>query len=157
MKAELVARGGAWLAAAWVGVMAGVGAIAAPVLFSVLPRAEAGLVAGRLFSVEATVGIALGALLALIGLQLGRDRAERGQGSRFGAELVLALAALFCIVVGHYALLPMIEAARAGQGALSFRALHAIATALFIARIAVVCVLAWRLSAPPQFSPAAVS
>ena len=157
MKAALVARGGAWLAAAWVGVMAGVGAVAAPVLFSVLPRPEAGLAAARLFSVEAMVGIALGALLALIGLQLGRDCAERGQGSRFGAELLLALAALFCIVAGHYALLPMIEAARAGQGTLSFGALHAIATALFVARIGVVGVLAWRLSAPLRLSPAVAS
>ena len=157
MKPELLARAGAWLAAAWVGVMVGVGAVAAPVLFALLPRADAGHVAARLFAIDATIGVALGALLALIGLQLGRDRAERGQGSRFGAELVLALAALFCIVAGHYALLPMIEAARAGQGMLSFAALHGIATAFFAVRIAIVGVLAWRLAAPLRLSPAAAS
>ena len=150
MKAELLGRAGAWLAAAWAGVMIGIGAVAAPVLFALLPRADAGRVASRLFSLDATIGIGAGAVLALIGLQLGRDRAEQGRGSRFGAELVLALAALFCIVAGYYATLPMIEAARAGQGSLSFGALHAITSAFFVARLAIVAVLAWRLSAPPR-------
>lgn len=148
MKVEVLARLGAWLAGAWLGVMIGIGAVAAPVLFAVLPRADAGRVAARLFSLEATIGVGAGAVLALIGLQLGRERAERGQGPRFGSELVLALAALFCIVAGHYALLPMIEAARAGQGSLSFGALHAIASAFFAARLAILAVLAWRLAAP---------
>jgi Domain of unknown function (DUF4149) len=128
--------------------MIGIGAVAAPALFSLLPRADAGRVAARLFSLEATIGICAGALLVLVGLQLGRDRGDRGQGSRFGAELILALGAIGCIVAGHYALLPMIEAARAGQGTLSFGALHAVASGFFAVRLALVAVLAWRLSAP---------
>ena len=148
MKARVLGRAGAWIAAAWAGLMLGIGAVAAPVLFQLLPRADAGRVAARLFSLEATIGLCAGAVLVLVGLQLGRDRAERTQGSRFGLELILALGAVACIVAGHYALLPMIGAARAGQGALSFGALHAIASAFFALRLALVAVLAWRLSRP---------
>lgn len=150
MKAVVLGRLGAWLAGAWAGVMIGVGVVAAPVLFSALPRGDAGRVAARLFSLDATIGIVVGAVLVLIGLQLGRDRAGRTQGSRFGLELGLAMAALLCIVVGHYALLPMIEEARAGQGSPSFGALHAIASTFFLAKLAIVAILAWRLSAPPR-------
>ena len=149
MKARALARAGAWIAGAWAGLMIGVGGVAAPLLFSMLLRADAGRVAARLFSLEATIGLCVGAVLVLVGLQLGRDRAERDQGSRFGAELILALAAVACIVVGHYAVQPMIEAARAGQGSLSFAALHAIASAFYALRLALVTLLAWRLSAPP--------
>jgi hypothetical protein len=150
VKAVLPGRLGAWLAGAWTGLTVGLGAVAAPVLFALLPRADAGRVTVRLFSLDATIGIGAGALLALIGLQLGRERAERGHGSRFGLELGLALAALLCIVVGHYALLPMIEEARAGHGTLSFGALHAIASAFFVAKVSIVAVLAWRLSGLPR-------
>ncbi|MEO8526074.1 MAG: DUF4149 domain-containing protein [Caldimonas sp.] len=150
MKAVALGRLGAWIAGAWAGVMIGLGVIAASVLFATLPRADAGRVAARLFSLDATIGIVVGAGLVLVGLQLGRDRAERGRGSRFSLEFGLALAALLCIVVGYYALLPMIEEARAGRGSLSFGALHAITSAFFVARLAIVAVLAWRLSAPPR-------
>lgn len=149
MKARALGRAGAWIAGAWTGLMIGVGGVAAPLLFSMLPRADAGRVAARLFSLEATIGLCIGGVLVLVGLQLGRDRAERHQGPRFSAELILALAAVACIVVGHYAVQPMIEAARAGQGSLSFAALHAIASAFYALRLVLVALLAWRLSAPP--------
>lgn len=148
MKARTLGRLGAELAGVWAGLMAGVGLVAAPVLFSALPRVDAGRIAAQLFALDATIGLGLGAALVLVGLQLGRGRAERHEGSRFGIELVLALAALCCIVVGYYALLPMLEAARAGQGALSFGALHAVSSAFFFARLAVVAALAWRLCGP---------
>jgi hypothetical protein len=148
VKIGAIDRVGAWLAGAWAGVMIGLGVIAAPVLFALLPRADAGRVAARLFSLDATIGIVVGAVLMLIGLQIGRDRAERTQGSRFSLEFALALAALLCIVIGYYALLPMIEEARAGRGALSFGTLHAIASAFFVVRLAIAAVLAWRLSPP---------
>ena len=149
MKAGPLGRVGAWLAGVWAGVMLGIGGIAAPVLFQLLPRADAGRIAGRLFAVEATAGICIGAVLVLVGLQLGRERAERGRGSRFGAELMLALGAVACIVAGHYALQPMLEAARAGQGSLSFGALHALSSGFFALRFLLVAALAWRLTAPP--------
>ena len=159
MNAPTLRHIGAGLAAAWAGAMAGIGGLAAPSLFRMLPSAEAGRIAGRLFSVEATVGGCVGALLVLVGLQLGRLRAEAGSGSRFGVELVLALAAVGCIVVGHYALLPMPEAARAGHGSASFAALHGLSSAFFAIRFVLVAALAWRLTAPPRpvLSPAAAS
>jgi hypothetical protein len=129
--------------------MLGIGAFAAPTLFQLLPRADAGRIAGRLFALEATAGICIGALLVLVALQLGRQRAERGLGSRFGGELMLALGAVGCIVAGHYALQPMMDAARAGTGSLSFGALHALSTGFFALRLLLVAALAWRLSAPP--------
>ena len=149
MNAATLGRAGAWLAGVWAGAMVGVGGIAAPALFQLLPRAEAGRIAGRLFSIEATLGVCVGAVLVLIGLQLGRERAERGRGSRFGAELVLALGAVGCIVAGHYGLVPMLEAARAGQGSLSFGTVHALSSGFFVLRLVLVAALAWRLTAAP--------
>jgi hypothetical protein len=149
VKAAALGRVGACLAGAWAGVMLALGAIAAPTLFQLLPRVDAGRIAGRLFALEATAGICIGAVLVLVGLQLGRQRAERGRGSRFGPELMLALAAVACIVAGHYALQPMLEAARAGQGSLSFGTLHAVSSAFFALRLLLVAALAWRLTAPP--------
>jgi hypothetical protein len=149
VKAAALGRVGACLAGAWAGVMLALGAIAAPTLFQLLPRVDAGRIAGRLFALEATAGICIGAVLVLVGLQLGRQRAERGRGSRFGPELMLALAAVACIVAGHFAVQPMLEAARAGQGSLSFGALHAVSSAFFALRLLLVVALAWRLTAPP--------
>ncbi len=148
MKEAPTRRIGAWLAGAWFGEMAGVGFVAAPALFSVLAKADAGRVASRLFSVDATIGLAIGAILAIVGLQLGQMVAERQAGSRFGVELGLALGALGCVVFGSYALQPMLEAARTGQGALSFGALHGISTGFFGLRLVLAGALAWRLSRP---------
>lgn len=145
MKEAPARRIGAWLAGAWLGEMAAIGFVAAPTLFSLLPKADAGRVASRLFALDATIGLAAGAVLAIIGLQLGQMIADRRAGSRFGVELGLALAALGCVVFGSYALQPMLEAARAGQGALSFGALHAISTVFFGIRLLLVGLLAWRL------------
>jgi len=149
VKARALGRIGAGLAAAWAGAMAAIGGIAAPALFQLLPRADAGRVAGRLFAVEATVGVCVGAILVLVALQLGRLRAEAGEGTRFGAELMLALAAVASLVLGHYALLPLLEAARAGQGSFSFGVLHALSSGFFALRVVFVVALAWRLAAPP--------
>ena len=148
MKAERVRRIGAWLSGAWLGEIAAIGFIAAPALFSLLAKADAGRVAGRLFELDATVGLAAGAVLAIVGLQLGQHLAERQARSRFGLELGLALAALGCVVVGYYALQPLMEPARAGQGSLSFVALHGISMVFFAVRMVVVAILAWRLSRP---------
>jgi transcription elongation factor GreA len=99
-------------------------------LFQLLPRAEAGRIAGRLFSLEATAGVCIGAVLVLVG------PAARTRSGRTRPRLALrrrarpGAGAVGCIVAGHYALLPMLEAARAGQGSLSFGALHALSRVL---------------------------
>ena len=144
MRNAALARIGTVVSAAWAGEMLAVGGIAAPSLFAALPRSEAGSVAARLFATDATVAVVVGALVAIVSLQLGRQRAEHGVGSRFSVELMLALAAVAAVVLGYYAVEPMLGPARMGQGPLSFGALHALSTAFFAVRFVLVALLAWR-------------
>ena len=53
----------ALLATLWGGLLVGVGGIAAPSLFLVFDKAQAGLAAGRIFSVEARVSLVLAIVL----------------------------------------------------------------------------------------------
>ena len=91
------------------------------------------------------------------GAQLARQAAEAGQGSQFSTEMVLALGAIFCTVVGYFGLQPLLAAARAGQGAWSFGQLHAVSFALFGLKLALVLALAWRAQRGAPFSPTAPS
>ena len=145
----LLRRAAAVLAAAWAGLIAGVGFVAAPVLFATLPRADAGRTATRLFAVDATLGVAVAALLLIVAVELARDAPGRG-GSRFSVELMLVLAAVFCIVAGHFAVQPMMEARSRGEGGPSFAVLHGVASAFFVLKFVAVAALAWRLTAPPR-------
>ena len=147
MSGDRWRRAGCALAGVWAGLMAGVGFIAAPALFSLLSRADAGRVAGRLFLVDAYLGLAFGVAVLLIARHLAQADADRG-GSRFSAEMVLALVALFCTVAGHFGLQPMLEAARAGEGRASFAVLHGAAAVFFLVKLAAVASLAWRLGRP---------
>ena len=147
LSAERWRRAGSLLAAAWVGLMAGLGFVVAPSLFALLSRADAGRVAGRLFAIDAYVGLASGVVLLLIARHLAQGDAERG-GSRFSTEMILALTALFCTVAGHFGLQPMLDAARAGEGRASFAVLHGTAAAFFLVKLGVVAALAWRLGRP---------
>lgn len=131
----------------WLGMLLALAFIAAPSLFVQLDRDLAGRVAARLFSIEAPVSLLLAVVLGL----LERTRAARmpaGMGSRVSAELLLTLGALFCTVMGHYAIQPMMEAARAGQGAWSFGALHGASTGFFMLKSLLVAVLTWRVARP---------
>jgi hypothetical protein len=147
VSGERLRRVACALAGVWAGLMAGIGFVAAPTLFAQLGRADAGRVAGRLFLTDAYLGLAFGAVLLLLARQVAKADAERG-GSRFSTEMILALAALFCIVAGHFGPQPMLEAARAGGGGASFAVLHGVASAFFVAKLALVAVLAWRLGRP---------
>ena len=82
-----------------------------------------------------------------------RDRAEAGEGgSQLTTDMLLALGALFCTVAGYYAVLPMMEAARAGQASVSFATLHIVSTGFFTLKGLLVLALAWRLTRPPASS-----
>jgi len=142
----MLSRLGAWLAGVWAGAIAALGLVAAPTLFATLARADAGRVAGRLFELDAYLGIAVGAALLLVAMQRSHDAGERG-GTRFSVELGLVLAALFCIVAGYFAVQPLMEAARRGEGGASFAVLHGVASAFYLVKLIVVAVLAWRLGA----------
>ena len=149
MTGERLRRAACALAGGWAGLMAGIGFVAAPALFALLPRGDAGRVAARLFLTDAYIGLALGVVLLLVGRSLGRDASAQG-GSRFGAEVALPLAALFCTVAGHFGLQTMLDAARAGEGRASFAVLHGVAATFFIVKLGVVAALAWRLSGPSR-------
>ncbi len=140
-------RAACWLAGVWTGLLAALGAMAAPAAFATLASSDAGRVAGRLFAQEAYLSVALS--IAIFALERFRHRAaiEGGSRSAMSAEILLALGALFCTVAGYFALQPLMEAARAGQGRWSFGALHAVSGSLYVLKGALVAVLAWRLAA----------
>ena len=136
------------LAALWLGLVVTLAAVAAPVLFAGLERADAGRLAGNLFRIEAYAALGLAAALFLIERRLASLRMQAGQGSMLSVNLLLVLGALFCTVLGYFALQPMMEAARAGQGRLSFGALHGISSVLFALKGLLLLVLVWRGAGP---------
>ena len=132
------------LAALWLGLVATLAAVAAPVLFAGLERADAGRLAGNMFRIEAYAALGLAAALFLIERRLASGWMRAGQGSVLSINLLLVLGALFCTVLGYFALQPMMEAARAGQGLLSFGALHGISSVMFVLKGLLLLVLVWR-------------
>ncbi|MGA0613076.1 DUF4149 domain-containing protein [Caldimonas sp. KR1-144] len=138
------------LAAAWLGALLAVALIGTPAPFALLARAEAGEVAGRMLAHEATLSLLLGVVVAMIERHRARQRAVAGQGSQFSAGMALALGALFCTVLGYYALQPMMAEARAGLGRFGFAQLHAVSTAFYGLKVVLVAVLAWRAASSPD-------
>ncbi|MCU0929806.1 MAG: DUF4149 domain-containing protein [Burkholderiaceae bacterium] len=132
----------ALIAGLWAGLLLAVALIATPAPFATLPTADAGRVVARVLATEAAVSLAVAIVLIL----LERRRAREGRPA-MSAELLLVLGALFCTVLGYYGLQPMLAAARAGQGAWSFGALHAASTVLFGVKALLVLALAWRATA----------
>ena len=144
MRAKVTPRRvAAWLAGIWAGAIAALGFVAAPVLFAVLPRAEAGDAAAHVFRVDAGLGLVVGAILLVLTLSVARRDAAAG-GSRFSVEMVLVLIALFGIVVGHYAIGPLLDEARGDRS--RFALLHGVASVFFVVKLVAVAALAWRLT-----------
>ena len=154
MSATRLARFAGWLAGLWAGAVAAIGFVAAPTLFSVLPRADAGRVAARLFEIDAYIGLAAGVALLMLAMR-GSDAMRPAGSSRFSVELMLVLGAIFCIVAGQFAVQPMIESARRGEGGPSFAVLHGVASAFFVLKFVLVAALAWRLTAGRSATTAA--
>ncbi|WP_341893376.1 DUF4149 domain-containing protein [Variovorax sp. YR752] len=142
-------RAMAVVAGLWAGVLLAIALIGAPAGFAVLAeRADAGRVAGHMFVREAYLSLGLAVVLFILERGRARRAADEGQGSALSTELLLLAGVLFCTVAGYFALQPMMAAARAGQGTLSFGALHAISTVFYGLKTSLVLVLAWRLSRP---------
>jgi hypothetical protein len=134
-----------WLAGLWAGMLLAIGALAAPALFAVLERAQAGLAAGRLFTLEARISLVLSVLLLAMEYQRLRKDTWRLNPGRWSPELLLTLFAFVLTAVSHMGLHPMIQAAKAGQvTALSFAALHGMSSALYALKTVAVLVLFWR-------------
>ena len=141
----------------WAGFLLCVAAVATPAAFAVLVPADAGRVAGRILAQEATVSLVLGAALLVLERAVARRAAAAGQGSQFSTGMVLALGAVFCTVLGYYAVQTQIPAARLGQGPLSFGQLHAVSALFFGVKGLLVLSLVWRAVAPATINPAASS
>ncbi len=133
----------------WAGWLICVAALATPAAFAMLVPSEAGRLAGRMLAQEAYTSLALGVVVLGLERIAARRAAAQGAGSQFSTGMVLALGALFCTVAGYFGLLPMMQAARAGQGALSFGQLHAVSAAFYAVKLLLVLALAWRAAAVP--------
>jgi hypothetical protein len=130
----------------WAGVLLCIAAIAAPSAFATLAPADAGRLVGRMFAQEAYLSLAIAVVLLMVERQRSQAAAARRAGSVFSANILLLLGTLFCTVAGYFAVQPMMEAARAGQGTVSFGMLHAISAGFFALKGLLVLALAWRLS-----------
>jgi Domain of unknown function (DUF4149) len=139
-------RFAAIIAGLWAGILLCIGALAAPSAFATLAPADAGRVVTRLFMQEAYLSLGAAIVLFVIERQRTRQVAAAGAGSVFSANLVLLLGTLFCTVAGYFAVLPMMAAARAGQGTVSFMTLHLVSAGLFVLKGLLVLALAWRFS-----------
>ncbi|RZT98033.1 DUF4149 domain-containing protein [Rivibacter subsaxonicus] len=146
MSASLQARLRILVPGLWAGILLCVGLIAAPAPFATLQPADAGRVVARVFAQEAYLSLALSVLLYFVERRRARAMAAAGTGSVFSVELGLVLGALFCTVAGYFALQPMLQAARAGQGAFSFATLHMASAGLFGLKALLVLALAWRVA-----------
>ncbi|MDH4052563.1 MAG: DUF4149 domain-containing protein [Rubrivivax sp.] len=133
----------------WAGWLLCVAGLATPAAFALLSRLDAARVAGRMLAQEAYTSLALGVVVLALERVDARRQALAGTGSQFSTGMLLALGALFCTVVGYFALQPMMADARAGQGALSFGQLHALSAVFYGVKLILVLALAWRVSRPP--------
>ena len=124
-----------------------IAAVAAPSAFATLVPADAGRFVARVLAQEAYASLAVALILFALERQRSRQAAASGAGSVLGPNTLLLMGTLFCTVAGHFAVQPMMAAARAGQGAWSFGALHAVSGVLFALKGLLVLALAWRLSA----------
>ena len=141
------ARFSAVLAGLWAGALLCIAAVAAPSAFAALAPADAGRFVARVLTQEAYASLAVALLLFALERQRSRQAAASGSGSVLSTNTLLLMGTLFCTVAGHFAVQPMMAAARAGQGAWSFGALHAVSGGLFALKGLLVLALAWRLSA----------
>jgi hypothetical protein len=148
-----VDRWRALLPGLWAGMLMCVALLATPAPFALLPQADAGRVVARMLAVEAAASLLLGVLMLVLERAAARRRAAQGAGPQFSAGMVLAMGALFCTVAGYYAVQPMMVAARAGQGALSFGQLHAVSAGFYLVKVALVLALAWRASGASAIRP----
>jgi hypothetical protein len=137
----------------WLGWLLCVAIVATPSAFALLERAEAGRVAARILAWEARSALLFGAVLLALERVRAKRLADATGSSQFSAGMGLVAGALFCTVVGYFGLQPLMAAARAGQGGLSFGQLHAMSAVFYGLKILLVAALAWRASAAP--APAA--
>ncbi len=141
----------------WAGWLLCVALLATPAVFAQLTGAEAGRLVARMLTQDAYTSLALGVVLLALERLAARQAVRAGRGPQFSIGMVLALGALFCTVAGYFGLQPLMPAARAGQGSLSFGQLHAASAVFFVVKGLLVLVLAWRAAAGPSTTAPAPS
>ena len=134
----------AMIPAVWLGMLLTVAGIATASAFAALPASDAGKVVSRVLAREAATSLMLGALWLALDRLRARREGERDGLPPFHADVALTLGAVFCTVVGYYALQPLMADARQGQGRLSFAQWHAVSLAFFGLKGLLVAALAWR-------------
>jgi hypothetical protein len=141
---SLAERSRRLLPGVWLGVLVCIALLATPAPFAVLAPVDAGRVAGRMLAHEAYTSLAFGLGLLILERLAARRQAASGRSTQFSGGMMLALGAVFCTIAGYFVVQPMMIAARAGQGALSFGQLHAVSAAFYAIKTGIVAVLAWR-------------
>lgn len=126
----------------WAGLLLTVALVATPAPFALLAQADAGRVVSRILAQEAYASLAFSVLLLGLERVRAKRRSDAGTGSQFSLEMALAAGALFCTVAGYFGLQPMLAAAKAGQGLLSFGQLHAVSAAFYVLKALLVVTLA---------------
>ena len=76
------------LAGLWSGALLAIGGVAAPALFSVLERQQAGTGAGQIFHIEARLSLAFAILLFVLERRRVRDEVEQGANGLEGVVLL---------------------------------------------------------------------
>ena len=133
----------------WCGLLLAIALIATPAASGALDRATFGVVARAIFAREAPTSLVFGVLILMLERRAALDRHHATGESQFSAEMVLAIGALFCTVVGWYGLQPLMEQVRSGAtGTLTFMQLHAVSLAFFGAKGLLALALAWRATRP---------
>jgi hypothetical protein len=135
----MLKRAATCLVGLWCGMLIGVGLVGAPAGFAVASVEIAGRSAARMFAIEAHASLAIAVVLLLA---LRRLTTKGG----LDTNLLLVLGSLFCTIAGYFVLQPLMAAARAGEGVLSFGALHGLSAAFFALKAVLVLALAWRLT-----------
>jgi len=121
----------------WAGSLWAIGALAAPTLFKVIPSSYlAGLVAGKMFTLVAYVGMASGAYL------LAHRIARFGMGAFKQGFFWIVTAMLLITLLGHFGIQPIMAEIRAqaavpadlmqGMFADRFRTWHGIASIAYL-------------------------
>lgn len=132
------------LPALWAGALIAVAAIATPAPFATLARADAARVAARILEQEAWLSLVVGIVLLLAARRRAAAVAAAGRGSLFSGEMLIVLGTIACTVAGYFGVLPLLGAARSGQGALSFAQLHTFSVICYLVKCVLVLTIVWR-------------
>ena len=132
------------VAGLWAGGLLALALLAAPAALATLTASDAERLIGRWLAWEANASLALGIMALLLERVAARRAVASASGRQFSIGMMLALGAVFCTVAGSFAVWPMIESARAGQGSFTPGQLQATSLAFSALKLVLVMCLAWR-------------